>query len=212
MDEKNIGNFSYVQMSLVMAFNALTELQYLNKARSKEEVEMLMMPPFQFYAVTLQYMFVMEYVKLLERNYLRFPGQHFASLEKLSLKVLDTVGTSYQAQHDQNMSELETIRKTDFFNMIRERRDKKFAHTDGNYAASPMAISALTDDNLSTAAQQLSALKAINDRCTGPFDYEFVFQHPDNRTDNFIKFTAVFKRYYFDHYFDANQNGYGLHE
>jgi hypothetical protein len=211
MDEKNIPNFSYVQMSLVMSFNALTELEYLNKTRSKEEVEMLMMPPFQFYAVTLQYMFVMEYVKLLERDYIRFPLQHFASLEKLSIKVLETIGAAYQLRHDQNMAELETIRQTDFFTMIRERRDKKFGHTDGNYPANPMGISGLTDNDLNLAAQQLSLLKAINDRCTAPFDYEFVFQHPDNRTDNFIKFTAVFKRYYFDNYFDANQKGYHLY-
>lgn len=210
MDQKDIPNFSYVQMSLNLAFKALTELQFLNKSRSAEEVDLLSGPPFQFYAVTLQYMFIMEYVKLLERDYRKYPSQHFASLEKLSLKLLETFGVSYQTAHDQNMAELEMIRKTDFFTMIREKRDKKFGHADGNYAADPMAIKALTDDDLIMAAQQLSALKAVNDRCTAVFDYEFVFQHADNRTDNFIKFVSVYKRYYYAHYFDANKEGYNL--
>lgn len=210
MDGKKIANFSYVQMSLVLAFNALTELGFLNKTRSKEEVEMVMGPPFRYYGVTLQYMFIMEYVKLLERNSLRFPTQHFASLEKLSLKVLDTVGLDFQLLHNENIAELETIRNTDFFKMIRERRDKKFGHTDGNYSIDPMSMSGLSEDDLTTASEQLAELKKINDRCTGPFGYEFVFQHPDDRTDNFIKFTSVYKRYFYAHYFDALKEGYHL--
>jgi len=210
MDEKKIANFSYVQMSLVLAFNALTELGFLSKTRSKEEVEMVMGPPFRYYGVTLQYMFIMEYVKLLERDYLRFPTQHFASLEKLSLKVLDTVGLDFKLLHDENIVELEVIRSTDFFKMTRERRDKKFGHTDGNYGADPMSMAGLSDDDLSAASEQLAALKVINDRCTVPFGYEFMFQHPDDQTDNFIKFTSVYKRYYYAHYFDALKEGYHL--
>lgn len=210
MDEKSIPNFSYVQMSLNLSFTALTELSYLSKARSKEEVDLVSGPPFQFYAVTLQYMFVMEYAKLLEKDYRRFPDQHFASLEKLSLKVLETIGSDYQALHEKNLEELEIIRGSDFFKAIRDKRDKKFGHTDGNFPAPPMSISALTDEEISTGFEHINLLKEVNDRCTSPFDYVFAFQHPDDRTDNFIKFGSVYKRYYYDHLAVAHQKGYTL--
>jgi hypothetical protein len=46
------------------------------------------------------------------------------------------------------------------------------------------------------------------DRCTGMFGYDFVFQFPDPRTDNFIKFHTNYKEYYYANYFDAISKGY----
>lgn len=207
MTSKSTGikNFEYVQMSLNLVFTSLTELGYLSKARG---FELLNGPPFQYYTVTLQYMFIMEYIKLLESDSKRNPLNHFASVEKLSIEVYKDIGTPFKETHDLNLSRIEALRQTDYFKNLKNKRDKKFGHTDADFIGNPMSIEGLADDTIEKGLEQLNAIKQINDACTSPYGYKFFFQHPDNRTDNFIKFHTNYKNYYFDNYTDAVSKGY----
>ncbi len=204
---EEIENLSYVQSSLHWTFMALTEIYFLNKERRSEEIELLNGPPFQYYRISLHYMFIMEYKKLLEHDNANRPLNNFASLEKLSNVVLDKKGDLFKAKHEKNLSLLTSIRESAFFKKIKDDRDKKFAHSDGNYA-DPFSFSSFSDEEILLAQSHLKLFKIIMDNCTILYNNTFEFQHTDPRTDNFIKFYTNYKEYYYANYMDAISKGY----
>ncbi len=203
-----IENFSFVQASLHWTFMAITEIGFLNKARSVQEIELINSPPFTFYRISLHYMFTMEYMKLMESNNDRYPNNHIASLEKFSDAVCKEV-IDFVELHNQNLQVLKSIRSSDFYTKLKGDRDKKFGHADSDYQEY-FSFRSFSDNEIETAITQLNMFKSIMDNCTSIFDSEFVFQHIDPRTDNFIRFHARYKDYYFNNYFDAIAKGYGL--
>jgi hypothetical protein len=205
--KRELENFPYVQTSLHLSFKALTEIFYLNKERNAKEIELVNGPPFEFYRVSLHYMFTMEYIKLMESNNEKYQGNHYASLEKLSAAVYKEKGNIFERQHSDNLEVLNTIRASSFFIKIKVDRDKKFAHTDADIST-PLSFSSFSDDEIKEAYDHLSLFKLVMDRCTGMFGYDFVFQHADTQIDNFIKFHTNYKEYYYANYFDAIKKGY----
>ncbi|GGZ23519.1 hypothetical protein GCM10007049_15620 [Echinicola pacifica] len=203
MGEK-IENFEYVQMSCKLFCTSLNELKLINKERPHEERELVSKPPFKFYRVSLMYMIVMELSKLMERDTKFKKGQknnfliekngwegrektNIASLEKLSRKVNDHLGSSFDLKHAQNMELIDEIRSTDFFKMIRKDRDQKFGHSD-SINHDPLSIKSYDLDEINGGLQIKEAIKKILLNCTKAFgDYEFLFDHEDQRTNYFIE-------------------------
>lgn len=204
-----IENFSFVQASLHWTFRALTEIYFLNKERSCKEIELVNGPPFEFYRISLHYMFIMEYAKLMESKNDRYPTNHIASLEKLSDAVYKENDNDFRELHDKNLEILTLIKSSDFYMKLKGDRDKKFGHADANYQ-NYFSFQSFSDDDIKTAFEQLYVFKAIIDNCTKIYDYEFRFQNTDPRTDNFIKFHSIYKEYYYNNYFDAISNGFPL--
>lgn len=202
-----IKNFQFVEACLHWTHLALTEISYLNKARSTKEIAFVNGPPFHYYRISLHYMFIMEYIKLIEIDNLRFPQSHFASLEKLSNALYREKGLDFENVHDKNLKELAAIRSSDFYKKMKEDRDTKFAHIDAG-CSTPLSFSSFTEIEIGQAYQHLAMFSIIMDRCTGVFDYSFAFQHADTRTDNFIKIQTNCNEYYFDNYRDALSKGY----
>jgi hypothetical protein len=206
MNQKN-ENFPFVEACLHWTYSSLTEISYLNKARPPKELELVNGPPFQFYRVSLHYMFTMEYVKLTESDNEEYPQNHYASLEKLSNTILKEKGNDFEQLHEINLKELATIKSSNFYKKLKGERDTKFAHTDAGCLA-PFSSSSFSDNEIAEAYKHLNLFSSIMERCTGPFDYSFTFQHPDNKTDNFIKFHTNYEEYYFANYLDAMAKGY----
>lgn len=193
---KELENFAFVQACLHWSFLSLKEISYLNKERTPAEIQLISGPPFVYYRIALQYMFTMEYNKLMEPMKSGFPLNHFASLEKLSSAILKDQGKNFEQHHVKNLTALEQIRKTDFFSKLKTDRDKKFAHMDGDMQ-NPFSFTSFTDGELKEAFSHLELFASIMDRCTGVYDYSFVFKHTDPRTDNFIRFQADYQKFYF---------------
>lgn len=204
---QELENFSYVQACLHWTHKALVEISFLNKERTPKEIELVNGSLFVFYRMTLHYMFTMEYIKLLEGVNNRYPKSHYGSLEKLSLAVYDMQDVDFKQKHEQNLKILSAIKETDLYIKVKNDRDKKFAHTDVD-SSNPFTFHSFTDTEIEDAFRQLSMMKSVMDNCSGKFGFEFIFQHADNRTDNFIKFHTNYKEYYFANYFDAVSKGY----
>ncbi|QEM04656.1 hypothetical protein DIU31_014460 [Mucilaginibacter rubeus] len=207
--KQEIENFHFVEASLQRSFKSLSEISFINRARTPNEIELVNGPPFDFYRVSLHYMFTMEYIKLMELNKEQYPTNHYASLEKLSITVFKNHGDNFKQKHELNLDLLSEIRASDFFNKLKGDRDKKFAHADSNYS-DPFSFHSFSDGEIQEGSEHLKKFKLIMDNCTSVFDYEFAFQHIDSRTDNFIKFHTKYKEYYYKNYFDAMKNGCGL--
>jgi hypothetical protein len=202
-----IENFLFVEACLHWTFRALTDISFLNKARSTKEIELVNGPPFHFYRISLHYMFTMEYIKLTEADNERYPQNHYASLEKLSNTICKMDEYNFRESHEANIADLTTIKSSDFYKKLKGERDTKFAHTDGGCLA-PFSFNSFSDLEIQEAHKHLDLFGFIIERCTSVFDYSFAFQHADNRTDNFIKFHTNYKEYYFSHYFDAISKGF----
>lgn len=130
---QEIENFAFVQASLHWTYRALTEIYFLNKERSAKEIELVNGPPFEFYRISLHYMFIMEYTKLMESKNDRHPTNHIASLEKLSDAVCKEKGNDFRELHYKNLEILTLIKLSDFYVKLKGDRDKKFGHADADY-------------------------------------------------------------------------------
>lgn len=130
---QKIENFSYVEMSCRLAFISLTELSYLNKERSADQLKIMNIPPFLYYRISMQYMFLMEFTKLLEadtkdktyRNgstWKDYENKNFSSLAKLSRRVSDSLGTSFSESMKKIKRFLKTLRRLNF---IKTQRGKE---------------------------------------------------------------------------------------
>ena len=79
---------------------------------------------FNFYRVTLQYCFIMEYIKLLEVGS-KNNKQHIASLTRLNEIINENNYNNFQKQFNENLQLLNEIKKSDFYKKIKPLRDKK---------------------------------------------------------------------------------------
>jgi hypothetical protein len=193
----DIRNFDYVHMCLHQTYDALNELRILSQARHNHaEVHLIQDGPLVKYARALHYVFILEYTKLFEAKKKGESSQHLASLEKLSHSILYHIGSNFQATHDIIIEKIDEIRKTDFFIRILQNRDSKFAHSDATNI-SPYSFRALSDEDINEAFRQLELVKIINSYCTSAFNYEFIFDHSDDRTENFIVSQTKYKEYWF---------------
>src|SRR5699024_9515415 len=129
----------HIHWTIYIANQALTELYTVTyEDYSKTELKIVNSSTFNFYKVTLQYCFIMEYNKLMEgksRN-----DQNICSLQQLNEKMLISYKDLYAESYERNVKLINNLRESDYRNYIKGLRDKKFAHADLNKINQPYEI------------------------------------------------------------------------
>ncbi len=209
----NDPRFTYVYSSANLCNQALTEIYYLScSVSTKEELDFVNGPPFAFYRVTLQYCYNSEYNKLFEKKLkINYPENHIASVYNLNTFLKNTQ-KGFNEIYEQNLQLLIPLLNSPFYIKQRRLRDKKFSHSDMDEINDPLKIEGLTDQEIMEGFKHVKLIYQIINNCARYFDFEFSTRvpHEDDRTKNFIKFQAVYKKYYYKNYFKAINEGYNL--
>ena len=207
-----IPNLSFVQISLTLANRAISELKIIREFEQYGKAEIINGPPFGFYELSLQYMFIMEITKLLEKPNKKRSEEHMGSIEKASETILDK-GIVYCADNQTFLvEELKNIRESNLFIYLKELRNKKFAHSDENLEIDPLEFPILNSDQIADCIDLLTKLFDVWKCITVALGYDFDSKVPcwDDRTAIFLKNHSVYKLFYFDHQKEANSKGYSL--
>lgn len=179
-------NLNYVKMSLLLALEAFYELKIVSKSRTNlKELELLGNKTFKFYRVSLQYMATMEYCKLFESDKGN-NDRNISSLKKLS-KILSVTNNEFKSITDESLIKIDSLEMTKINRKIRDLRDKKFGHSDGDYPVTPYSIKGLTINEINLAIEHLNLLGEILKTYCGLLNYDYEYYHRDDRTENFIK-------------------------
>ncbi|RKS94743.1 hypothetical protein BC952_0367 [Flavobacterium limicola] len=200
--------FDHVYCSICLFNSALTELQIISDHDySEKELSIVNSHTFSLYKVTLQYCLIMEYTKLFERGRSN-KEEHVSSLFRLNEAILKD-DESFRLKFIENEENLTRLKSTVFFEHIKVLRDKKFAHSDSHEKNSPFNIKGFQTKDFEDAFFHLSIIKEVLINCSSEFDFEYDLQIPnsDNRTENFIRYQAKYKDYYFKDYLKARQEG-----
>lgn len=207
MENVKYPYMDHVQMTLHLMFVSLTELRILNRSRtSKEELKLLNSHLFKLYATSMQYIFTMELCKLLESTSKR-KDENVASLVKLNEYLLAEVGQDFQQRYEENRQILNALRKSEIHELIRNNRNWRFAHFDGNQTE-PYRISSFSDDILNWATSAVEEIKKVVDNCNSVNAIQFIFTHEDDRTENFVKYHADYQAFFFQNHKLAVEQGY----
>lgn len=215
--DKNHPRFDHVYMAANLCNESLTEILYVSReTSSQEELDLLNSHTIAFYRVVLQYCFNSEYNKLLVDNlkYLKlYPNTNASSLFFLNELVFEDRKDSFERKYQENLSILKKILQTDYYQKMRLLRDKKFSHSDDHTINNPLQIKGLTDDEIATGFDHLTLIFNVFENCTSQYGFSFSARvpHNENRTRNFIRFHAVYKKYYSDTRVRAISEGYKLH-
>ena len=188
-----------VYSSFFFCNGAISELYYLNLESLEDEVDFINNHTFQWYKISLQYMFIVEYCKLLESGG-RNSKENFASLFKLDDAVKQVVKDSHPFKKGNLENLILGIKNSDFANEMRILRDKKYAHCENSKLFSPLKIKLFSKNEIDEAIISLKSIIEIFNEITFVFDKTYDSEIPsrDNRTENFIRFQAKYKRNYFD--------------
>lgn len=201
--------FDHVYWSICLFNSTLTELQIISDYDySENELSIANSHTFSLYKVTLQYCLIMEYIKLFEIASKRNKEYHASSLFKLNEAILKHK-ESFRLKFIENDEKLTKLKSTTFFKHIKDLRDKKFAHSDSHEKNSPFNIKGFQTKDFEDAFFHLSVIKEVLVNCSSEFDFEYDLQIPnsDNRTENFIRYQAKYKDYYYKNYLKASQEG-----
>lgn len=202
LDKSLKERFEHVYWSITLYYSSLTELLIIsNYVYNDSELQIINSHTFDFYRVTLQYCFIMEYNKLLEKGN-NDKYQHISSLRKLNEAIYSSVGKSYEANYLENEVKLSNLKSTYFHEKIKKLRDKKFAHADNHDINIPYKIMGLNSEELNEGFLHLQTIKEILDSCTTVYDFEYSILIPsnDNRTENFIRYHAEYKDHYYKNF------------
>lgn len=204
--DENINNrFDHIYWSIYLYNTSLTELYFISEVPyNKSELQIVNSHPFDFYRITLQYCFIMEYNKLLEPGS-KTSGQNISSLYQLNEAIYELKGKTFVESYKKNELKLAEIKFSNFCEQIKKLRDKKFAHADNHEVNIPFRVEGFKTADFEDAFEHLQIIKAFLLNCTIIFDFEYDLAIPnrDDRTQNFIKYHAEYKDYYFKHYMEA---------
>ena len=203
--------FTFVFISALYCKMALTEILYLSEAvRSQEELNLLNSYTIRFYRITLQYCFNSEYNKLLEPDRGKAKKKHMASLHKLNNTLYNADKIGFQPIYSENKKLLQSIVKSDFHDKQRQLRNKKFSHADQAPIDNPLQIRGLTDEEIKEGFEHLKIVYQVLNNCVRIFGVDYD-PHIDDSTNNFIKYHAIYQKYFHDNYMRAHTEGYKLH-
>lgn len=177
---------------------AISELEIINRERKNEsEYNIVSNHTFSFYRVTLQYIFTMEYCKLMEQG--DKGNNNIGSLKKLNKKVSNIIGSRFLKTFEKNEVIIEQLYNSDFFKLIKDLRDTKYAHLDKKTCLDPFSVKGLTDEQIQTGFNHLRLMYVVQNNCGGAFaiEYESMVPSREDRTNNFIKFQANYTDLYF---------------
>ncbi|MBU3822177.1 hypothetical protein KO566_08910 [Flavobacteriaceae bacterium XHP0103] len=205
IDSKIQERFQHLYWSIYLYNLALSELQIISDLNfNQSELQIVNSHTFNFYRVTLQYCFAMEYNKILEIGR-KDNNQNISSIYQLNEIIYSLNQSSFSEKYKENKEQIEFIKSSLFYNKMKKLRDKKFAHADNHEINIPFSTKGFSTEDIYQGFSQLSILKNVLNKLTFVYDFEYDLQIPnrDNRTENFIKFHAEYKDYYFENYKSA---------
>lgn len=210
MQEKIDQLISYVQSSLYFCNEAFNEIWHITKTpSSKDEYDIVSGHPFSFYGIALQYCFIMEYTKLLDTNSSN-ENENVASLLKLNKFTKDYLGDAFEPKYLENKRLLSKITISDLYKRLKKLLNKKFGHADSNKINNPWKIEGFTGIQIEEMRIQIEMLlKIFNNIFSAVSDASFAL-HNDDRTANFIRYHAIYQKYYYKNYFKAIEEGFVL--
>jgi hypothetical protein len=210
MKEKIEQLISFVQSSLFFSNEAFNEIWHITQTpNSKEEYDITVGHPFSFYGITLQYCFVMEYTKLLDKKSSK-ENQNVASLLRLNESTLNYLGDVFRPKYLENEKLLNNINSSELCMRLKNLRNKKFGHADNNEINNPWKIEGFTGEQILEIRGQMEVLLTVFNNIFGAVSDASFALHNDDRTANFIRFHAKYKQYYFKNFKRAMEEGYGL--
>lgn len=198
MDEQIENRLAHIHWSTYLYNTSLSELQIISdEIYTSDEIKIVNSHTFDFYRVTLQYCFIMEYCKLLEKGNKR-NEQNISSLNTLNEILLEDSTKNFHVLHNENISLLESIKSSDFYNKIRNLRDKKFGHADNDKINKPFKLEGFCTNDFQSAFEHLQMIKVIFNNFASVYDREYALEIPsrEDRTRNFIKFHAEYQTYF----------------
>lgn len=99
LDQSLKERFEHVYWSINLYNSSLTELLIVSDyTYNDSELQIVNSHTFNFYRVTLQYSFIMEYNKLLEKGN-KDNKQNISSLQKLNEAIYSSLGKSYDVYY-----------------------------------------------------------------------------------------------------------------
>ncbi len=202
----------FVKTSFELCNLSFGELWYLTQSpRSEDEIKLSKDHTLHFYGVTLQYCFIMEYTKLLEKDD-ESNKTNIASLFKLNNRLKESLKVSYENKYAENSRLLEEIINSSLCKKIKDLRNQKFGHADGSSSNNPFSVKGFTGNEIDKILIHIKTILKVMNNCLTEFEGEFLAKipHHDKRTANFIKYHAVYQKYYHDNYEKAYLGGYKL--
>lgn len=201
LDSEIKERLRHVYWSFYLCNQSLSELYTITfKSYNRSELKIINSSTFNFYKVTLQYSFIMEYCKLLEPKKKSKRQANISSLEQLNELLFRGYKKEFEKKYQENDSLFKKLMQSDFNRHIKKLRDKKFAHSDLNSINQPYKIKGLSENEIDKGFQNLKLIRDIIKNFTLVYDFEYEMQipHRDNRTENFVKFHANYRDFYFD--------------
>lgn len=218
---KEKRNLQIVQMSLTLLSKALNELKVVNELKGNVwESKMMNVSPFSFYRVSLQYIVIMEFSKLLEpdtkdndrnkENWRKFENKNAANLSKLSRMIYDLTKDSYLDDHNENKKKLDELRGSQFYDNLKNERNKKIGHSDSDYNGKTYGIKTFSEEEINEAFIIQEEIMKIYKRCSNACDVPDFLYHKDDGTRNFIDYHIVYNEYYNENLMKAVSEGYTI--
>ena len=205
MDEQIENRLTHIHWSTYLYNTSISELKIISdEFYSADEIKIVNSHTFDFYRVTLQYCFIMEYCKLLEKGN-RSNGQNISSLNRLNEIFLDDSTKTFQELFNVNIDLIESIKGSAFYKKIRSLRDKKFGHADNDEINKAFKFEGFRTEDFESAFEHLRMIKIIFNNFGSVYGREYDLEIPsrEDRTRNFIKFHAEYQSYYMKNYIKA---------
>ena len=207
MNTKVKDRFDQVYWSVYLFNLSISELQIIsNLDYNSTELKITNSHTFNFYRISLQYCIIMEYNKVLEKGR-KDNSQNISSLHQLNETVYSENKESFSEQYSLNKDQINLIKKSPFYDKMKDLRDKKYAHADSHSINSPFDIKRFSDEDFCLAFEHLSQIKTILNRLTYQynFEYDLKIPHRDKRTENLIKSHAQHKDFYYKNHLLINR-------
>ena len=202
MDKQIKNRLEQIHWSTYLYNTSLSELEILSdEIYIDDEIKIVNSHTFKFYRVTLQYCFIMEYCKLLEKGEKR-NEKHISSLNRLNEILLNDNAMNFQNSYEVNLSLIENIKKSEFYNKIKTLRDKKFGHADNDEINKPFNMKGLCKEDFKNGFEHLKMIKEIFNNFGIIYGRTYSLEIPskENRTRNFVKFHAKYQTYFMKNY------------
>jgi hypothetical protein len=215
--------FNHIKSSVVITGIAINELYNLqrNYANNSAVKEIIDNPTFSLFRASLSYMISNEFSKIFDDN------EKNGSPKLSSIYVLNKyLPKKYQEMISEKYKDLvsEKYKESDpkhpvnkIISDVKEYRDKSHAHSDKHILNKPLSILVYSREQLAKMNNKLNIVNdVLNDLSQNSIDnifgepttYNLLRNFDSNTTVNFIKFTALARRYYNDNSIDAMNKGY----
>lgn len=197
-----------VLWSFYLCNRSLTELHLItHEYYNSEELKIVNSPTFNFYKVTLQYCFVMEYCKLLEGKSKAKGKANISSIERLNELFYEELEESFKDAYEENNLNIKFLQDAGYHEKIRALRNRKFAHSDADLINTPYEFKGFTEIEIKKGFEHFEMIKNVINNLTSFYDFQYLLEipHLEKRTRNFVKQHAKYKSCYFRNVLNRNK-------